>query len=97
MSNNTIRIDTAAMRSVNADMASQNERITGLLSALQSRVEAEMSGWSGSAKSQYEQKKEQWNRAAAEMNRILELLASSTATIASNYEEAESANARMWR
>jgi early secretory antigenic target protein ESAT-6 len=96
MAYNTLRIDTDAMRSVNADMATQNAQITEALSTLQSGLESQMTGWSGSAKNQYDEYKATWNRAAANMNQILQALARNTATMADNYEEAESANTRMW-
>jgi WXG100 family type VII secretion target len=96
MTYSTMRIDTNAMRSVNADMANQNEHITTSLTSLQNNLEAQMAGWSGAARNQYEEYKTTWHRAAANMNEILDSLARNTGIMATNYEDAESANARMW-
>jgi early secretory antigenic target protein ESAT-6 len=92
----TMRIDTDAMRSVNADMATQNEQISSSLTNLQNSLEAQMTGWTGAAKNQYEEYKASWTQAAANMNQILESLSRNTATMATNYEDAESTNTRMW-
>jgi WXG100 family type VII secretion target len=97
MAYSTLRIDTTAMRSVNTDMANQNQHIDTALTTLQNSLEAQLSGWSGTARTQYEEYKTEWNKAATNMNTLLDTLARNTQTMANNYDDAETTNARMWQ
>ena len=70
-----IRYDFGAISAAAADMRSSSGRINGLLGELKSQIAPMVNTWEGDSAVAYQDAQNRWDRAAAELNQILETIA----------------------
>ena len=91
-------------------MSVRPEQVTGLaaqirtgangiredLTTLESKINAVRESWSGQAQASYDEAQRKWNRELAEMQQLLESIASKTEQISSGYTNTDSQAAKRF-
>ena len=70
----TIRYDFGAISAAATDIKNSSNRINGLLGDLKSQIAPMVGTWEGDSAVAYKDAQNRWDRAAAELNHILETI-----------------------
>ncbi|OFO49568.1 WXG100 family type VII secretion target [Corynebacterium sp. HMSC073D01] len=91
-----IRYDFGAISAASADMRTTSGRINGLLGDLKSQIAPMVSTWKGDSAVAYQDAQNRWDRAAGELNQILETIARTVEDGNQRMSEMNSRAAASW-
>jgi len=82
----TYSVKTAEVHRLSGDMITHANKIRGALDGLEAKVQSLLGQWDGEAQGSYNAAQKTWDKAAAEMQQILNHIGTKTAEIADTYD-----------
>lgn len=91
-----IKVGFGALEAARADLMTTAGRMQAQLDDLRRFVAPLVAGWQGAAATGYEQRQQEWDRSAAELQRILGEVGLALGRANEGYQQVERLNSNRW-